>query len=188
MNFRVAISVQPVHRLVSKCFSCFLTHKFYIYIYNFPQSRLVLAVIWYKTNLGPCSECKSNLRGFCLLCTLLFNEKRKDSFTIMQFWLFGFKITDRHLQRVNVKGNELCAQDNAQTGKYRSDRTESHFWQQMRHVNKVSVCWWNSKQQQFWGNQIFSDQYNSKCSRCSSPTFYYGHAVFPRRSWGGHSF
>jgi len=76
----------------------------------------------------------------------------------------------------------------AQTGKYRRDRTGFHFWQQMRHVNKVSLCWWNSKQQQFRGNQIFSDQYNSKCSRCYSPPFYHGHAVFPRRSWRGHSF
>jgi hypothetical protein len=114
MNFRVAISVQPVHRLVSKCFSCFLTHKLYIYIYNFPQRRLVLAVILYKTTLGPCSECKFSMRGFCLLCMLLFNEKREDLCTIMQFWLFDFKITDKHLQRVNVKGNELCAQHNKQ--------------------------------------------------------------------------
>jgi hypothetical protein len=192
MNFRIVIYVQAVRLLVSKRFYCFPTHKFEIYIYNFPERRLVLAVIWYKTNLGSCSECKFNLRCFCLLCIILFNEKREDLFTITQFWLFGFKITDRHLQRINIKGNELCAQHSKQRScsdwLLEKRQAESHFWQQVRHVNKVSLCWWNSKQQQFRGNQIFSDQHNSKCSRCYSPPFYHGHAVFPRRSWGGHSF
>ena len=45
---------------------------------------------------------------------LVFNEKWEDLFMIMQFWLFGFKITERHLLRINIKGNELCAQHDKQ--------------------------------------------------------------------------